>query len=473
MRTVVVLGASYAGYTGAQTLATLLPKDWRVVVIERNTHANHLYAFPRMAVIKNQEHKVFIPYTTIFQPEGITPEQLEDSKRHQMIHGCVTEIGKRSLKYVPLSENGKPIVPATPLAEVDALERDCGLGAACCKELGWEDSEKAEKVLHYDYMLYALGSHLPAPINIWSTVDHNADIKIDESAGYQGSKERGRAWLQAAQQRIEKARSIAVIGGGALGVQFATDIAAIHGPGSKKITLIHSRAHLLNRFETYMHDGAMEKLKELQIEVVLGARVDMKHLESRKADHGVERVIRTMDGREFEADLVLFCTGQKPNSQLLASLYPESINPDGSVTVNRFLQIAKKQQGDIQLVDENIFVVGDTADAFGALQAGHTAWAQSRLASRNIARLVEAEKPVKLRRKMDAVQQKWEEEPALEKLEKYEAPRPSIKVSLGLDSAIVQHDGQFSRYGKESCQDDLHSEIMWTSRGLSVEDMTV
>lgn len=41
----------------------------------------------------------------------------------------------------------------------------------------------------------------------------------DESAGYQGSKERGRAWLQAAQQRIEKARSIAVIGGGALGVR--------------------------------------------------------------------------------------------------------------------------------------------------------------------------------------------------------------------------------------------------------------
>ena len=137
-----------------------------------------LYAFPRMAVIKNQEHKVFIPYTTIFQPEGMTPEQLEDSERHQMIHGCVTEIGKRSLKYVPLSDNGKPIVPATPSADVDAQERDCGLGAACCKELGWEDSEKAERVLHYDYMLYALGSHLPAPINIWSTVDHDADIKM-------------------------------------------------------------------------------------------------------------------------------------------------------------------------------------------------------------------------------------------------------------------------------------------------------
>ena len=40
MRTVVVLGASYAGYTGAQSLSTLLPPNWRVVVIERNTHAN-------------------------------------------------------------------------------------------------------------------------------------------------------------------------------------------------------------------------------------------------------------------------------------------------------------------------------------------------------------------------------------------------------------------------------------------------
>jgi hypothetical protein len=46
--------------------------------------------------------------------------------------------------------------------------------------------------------------------------------------------------------------------------------------------------------------------------------------------------------------------------------------------------------------------------------------------------LVEAEKPVKLRRKMDVVQQKWEEENKVEELERYEAPRPSIKVSLGL-----------------------------------------
>lgn len=49
----------------------------------------------------------------------------------------------------------------------------------------------------------------------------------------------------------------------------------------------------------------MEKLKQLEIEVVLGARVDMSHLASREADHGIERVIKTMDGRGFEAELVV------------------------------------------------------------------------------------------------------------------------------------------------------------------------
>ncbi|KAJ9108600.1 hypothetical protein QFC19_002317 [Naganishia cerealis] len=430
-----------------------------------------------MAVIKKLEHKVFIPYTTIFNPPGQTSEQAKESKRHLMIHGCVTEIGKNSLKYVPLSDEGNPVVPVTPPADLASeLEEKCGMGATCCKELTWQESEKAEKRLQFDYMVYALGSHLPAPINIWSTVDHDASIQIERPLGCQGSKERGRAWLQAAQKRIEAAKSIAVIGGGALGVQFATDIAAIHGPGNKKVTLIHSRQHLLNRFETFMHDGAMDKLTDLEIEVVLGARVDMTHLASREADHGIERVIRTIDGREFEAELVLFCTGQKPNSQLLATLYPESINPnDGSVTVNRYLQIAKKpnpdsDESDLQLVDDHIFVVGDTADAFGALQAGHTAWAQSRLACRNIARLIEAEKPAKLRRKVNIERQQWEAAENLveEFLESYIPPRPSIK-----DSAITQHDGVFSESGKESCQDDLYSEIMWTSRGLSVDDMTI
>jgi len=57
-KTVLVLGASYAGHRAIQMLLAQLPADWRVVVLERNTHANHLYAFPRVAVVKGHEEKV-------------------------------------------------------------------------------------------------------------------------------------------------------------------------------------------------------------------------------------------------------------------------------------------------------------------------------------------------------------------------------------------------------------------------------
>lgn len=64
----------------------------------------------------------------------------------------------------------------------------------------------------------------------------------------------------------------------------------------------------------------------------------------------------------------------------------------------------------------NIFVVGDAADAFGAIKAGHEAHAQSSLAAQNIIRLVESEgdtSPV---------------------LERYEPSPPGIKVSMGIVS---------------------------------------
>lgn len=39
-KTVLVLGASYAGHRIAQELVTILPSSCRVVVLDRNTHFN-------------------------------------------------------------------------------------------------------------------------------------------------------------------------------------------------------------------------------------------------------------------------------------------------------------------------------------------------------------------------------------------------------------------------------------------------
>lgn len=39
-KTVVVLGGAYGGLGATATLAKHLPADWKVIAIERNTHAN-------------------------------------------------------------------------------------------------------------------------------------------------------------------------------------------------------------------------------------------------------------------------------------------------------------------------------------------------------------------------------------------------------------------------------------------------
>jgi apoptosis-inducing factor 2 len=105
----------------------------------------------------------------------------------------------------------------------------------------------------------------------------------------------------------------------------------------------------------------------------------------------------------------LLCTGQTPNTALLRELLPDSIVPEGAgkgmARVSRTMQVivprtakkdsdaAKQLQGQLArlsipedpiltgsaLPDESevpyphLFAVGDAADAFGAIKAGHTA----------------------------------------------------------------------------------------------------
>ena len=167
LKTIVVLGASYAGHRAIQVLLSALPPTHRLVVIERNTHANHLYAFPRMSVVSGHEHKVFIPYTNIFKPA------LDRRDQHLLLHANVRQVdtANKRVVYFPVG------------------------------------SEEAQSI-DWDYLIYALGSHLPDPINVWS-----------QQAQYDGTKLAGVKWLQQAQQRIKAASSILVVGGGALGVR--------------------------------------------------------------------------------------------------------------------------------------------------------------------------------------------------------------------------------------------------------------
>lgn len=485
-RTVLVLGASYGGHHAAQVLVTRLPKNWRVVVIERNTHYNHLYAFPRVSVVPGHEEKVFIPYSKLFQPPG----ESVTSSNNELIHGVLKSLGHRKseqsegrgvARYIPIDETYNP-----------------------------NSHEHSQvRTIAFDYMIFALGSILPAPINTWSVPSAKLDneaSKILQSgkSGFWGGKQRGVKWLRETQDRIAAAESILIIGGGALGVQYASDIAWMYGtatsspkkitddiessppatkpytPKPKRVILLSSSARLLPRFENWMHENASAELEKLGVEIHTGARADLSTLD--ETPNGQKRVIKTTTGKQIDADLVLFCTGQRPNTDFLAGFAQktEAINPfinpsNGSAYVTPTLQLTiadRKPNPELQ----HIFVIGDAADAYGALNAGHTAFSQGHLAAENIAKLVYDQECHTLDDVFlngDCPERNSSEEKvpgSPQPLQAYEVESHKIKVSVGLDRAINENTGNHKII--EGGKVDLNTPGMWTRRGLDISDLS-
>lgn len=95
-------------------------------------------------------------------------------------------------------------------------------------------------------------------------------------------------------------------------------------------------------------------------------------------------------------DSQLLCTGQTPNTSMMQNLLADSIVPDGPskgmIRVKRSMQVAipttrslgaiqeasraseeTTDDGHLVVPYEHLFAVGDAADAFGAINAGHIA----------------------------------------------------------------------------------------------------
>jgi apoptosis-inducing factor 2 len=90
------------------------------------------------------------------------------------------------------------------------------------------DRPDGPHTVRFDYALYALGSRLPAPIDIWDghwndVVSHNNGALDSDTARSKcqkkGTKGEAVEWLRRCQERVAAARSVLVVGGGALGIR--------------------------------------------------------------------------------------------------------------------------------------------------------------------------------------------------------------------------------------------------------------
>ncbi|GAA5967323.1 hypothetical protein JCM3765_005601 [Sporobolomyces pararoseus] len=449
-KNVVILGASYAGARAAELLSRTLPSTHRVVVIDRQSHFNHLYLHPRVSVVPGHANKVFVPYSGVL-PQDSAPR----SAGHVIIHASVTSIND---KYIELDRD---------LLE---HERDIGGDQDEVEKLTEElqdaklDAERSKKALagrriNWDYMVYALGCTLPPPLYSLSR-----------------TKKTGVAFLEAQQSLISKASSILIAGGGALGIQFATDIADLYNnpenvhhlpeglrPTKKKrITLVHSRDRFLPLYKQEVHDEVMRRMEELGVDVVLSERLSLPEDDK----FGEMKTVTTSTGKVIEYDLLMRCTGQKPNSQLMRDYLPETIDSHGYVKIRPTLQVDATDVSPKKFSEklDRIYTIGDVAAA-GVIKAGHTGWNQAGVAVQNI---------------MCSLGPQYSEEMDGEKtavnLTVYEKSPPQIKVTLGLRNSVSEllpsMDAKETQIKiSDEGKIDGHYEAIWKNFGADLSDL--
>lgn len=329
-KNVVIVGGSFAGICLAKRLCESLPSGYRVILVEKNTHFHYPFVFPRFSVVKGHEPKAFIPYDDILC-----------SGRKGVLDGI--------------------------------FERRCGTVVEVTK-----DSVKLASgdVIPFEFLAIATGTSSPRPSKLVSSDKHGA---CDE--------------LRSLQDQIRKAESIAVVGGGAVGVELVTDIKSWYP--EKKLTLVHSRETLLQSYGPRLHGRAMEEMEKLGITVRLGERPQVQLDGDEKTGENatlvfpsgqVERfglVVRCLLGNIGKLDLLITsqirCTGQAPNTQFLTGALSECISKGtGRILVAPSLQI-NSPGGPI----DNIFALGDVAESGGPKMA-RAADCQSHIVASNI-----------------------------------------------------------------------------------------
>ena len=242
-RNIIVIGASFAGYQVTRLLSTSLPSDgsFRIVVIEPNSHFNFTWVLPRFCVVNGHEHKAFIPYGPYL---ASAPE------------GCVCWIKDR----------------VTSIGRTSVKLRDSG------------------EEVPYEFLVVATGS---------------GDGVVLPSRVGSDEKETGIELLRGVQSRIRDAKKVVVVGGGAAGVELATDAKGAYP--DKHVVLVHSRNAVMHRFGPEFRKAAFDGLTDLGVEVILGER-----LVSEDAEKGT---VTLSSGKVIECDyLVSLASSGRPMS---------------------------------------------------------------------------------------------------------------------------------------------------------------
>ncbi|XAR60182.1 NADH:ubiquinone reductase (non-electrogenic) [Bertholletia excelsa] len=197
----------------------------------------------------------------------------------------------------------------------------------------------------YDYLVIATGHADPVP------------------------KSRGERLQQyrADNKKIEKARSILIVGGGPTGVELAAEIAVDYP--DKKVTLVHKGSRLLQFVGLKASMKSLAWLKSKNVEVKMQQSVDLKSISEG------DKTYVTSEGETIKADCHFLCTGKPLSSQWLnETILKDSLDSDGRIKVDENLRVRGFK---------NVFAIGDITDV-KEIKQGYLAEKQALVAAKNL-----------------------------------------------------------------------------------------
>ncbi|KAH8059557.1 oxidoreductase [Aureococcus anophagefferens] len=171
---------------------------------------------------------------------------------------------------------------------------------------------KGGKGLDYDLLVLCSGSSYVAPIR-------GVETTLDER----------RRNLEAAAATLKAAKTVVIMGAGAVGVELAGEILTVY-PQGKRVLLVDMATTILPGFHARSVGYCKRWLEARGAELLLGAPLR----------HVAEKSITLHDGTEVPCDALYKCTGARPNGDFLAgsALGDACAGPRGAVVVDDSLR---------------------------------------------------------------------------------------------------------------------------------------
>lgn len=157
-----------------------------------------MYCFPRFTIRPEHAPKCFIPRSQVLTNGRVPPTpkdasplpEVTGSTDHTLIQGIITKLETNSVTVLKANADGT----------YDDVKDD-----------GSDAPADRFETIAFDYAVYALGAGLPPPSDVWGEQGKRAPGR--------GTKAGGMQWLADYGEEIKKAKSVLVVGGGALGIR--------------------------------------------------------------------------------------------------------------------------------------------------------------------------------------------------------------------------------------------------------------